>query len=167
MLYGPSMISFDNLKLIYDTYNRVGVNVVPVVTITDRYGFGIADNLLDVTEKWLKFQKGFIGLDHLFNVDTGTLTGKRLVEKFKCGIYGHLAEYVDQVHSIEKYKMSVVKIRFIRVNKQSKNIFAVCLHVTNDDVVILNKNLNNVVELCKAVNGKIKDILTEGLPLVC
>ena len=170
MLYGPSMISFDNLKLIYDTYSRVGVNVIPVVAITDKYGFGIADNLLDVTEKWLKSQKGFIGLDHLFNIGTGTLTEvKRLEEKFKCGIYGHLAEYAfDQAHSIEKYKMSVVeRLDSLGLINNSKNIFAGCLHVTNDDVVMLNKNNNNVVELYESSQWENKGYFSsEGLPLI-
>jgi cytosine/adenosine deaminase-related metal-dependent hydrolase len=170
MLYGPSMTNYENVKIIYETYNRVGVNVIPVVAITDKYGFGTADNLLDLTEKWIKNQKGFIGLDHLFNVGTGTLTEvKRLVDKYKCGIYGHIAEYaLDQSHSIEKYKMSVVeRLDSFDLMNNSKNIFAGCLHVTNDDVKIISKYNNNVVELYESTQWENKGYFSsEGLPLI-
>jgi cytosine/adenosine deaminase-related metal-dependent hydrolase len=170
MLSGPAIASIDNIQIIYETYKKVGVNVMPVIVITDKYGFGVAENLLDTTEAWLKSHKGLMGLDHLFNVGTGTLTEvKRLMDKFKCGIHGHLAEYAyDQSHSIDKYKLSVVeRLDALNLINNPRSMWAGCLHITNDEVDLIRENKNNVIELYESSQWENKGYFSsEGLPLI-
>lgn len=159
-----------SLQTLLKAYEKVGINCLPSIEISDKNGFSKADELIEYTDQFLQNNNGLIGIGHLFTVGTSTLNEvEKLAEKHKTGIHIHFSEIpYDQEYSLNKYSQSITeRLNRHHLLRNRKNILAHSIHLSNEEAELINESGAYICQNTESnALNKVGYFNSEGLPRI-
>lgn len=132
-----------SLQSLVKAYDKIGINCIPAIEISDKHGFAKADELIEYSDSFLQNNQGLIGLGHLFTIGTSTLNEvEKLVDKHRTGVHIHFSEIpYDQEYSLNKYGVSITdRLNRHHVLRSKKNILAHSIHLSNEEAELISES---------------------------
>lgn len=156
-----------SLEIIANAFEKVGLSHLLCYEISDRDGMHKAQDGLNETEKYLQNNQGLVGLHASFTVDTKTLLKSvDLMEKYNSGIHIHVAEdKSDQENCIKNHNKRVIeRLNNFGVLDSSKTILAHCLHIDENERILIKNSKVFVVQNCESnLNNNVGYFNSKGL----
>jgi len=156
-----------SLDIIAKAFEKVGVSHLLCYEISDRDGMKIAQQGLDETENYFKYNQGLVGLHASFTVGDETLKKAiKISDNQNSGLHIHVAEdMADQKHCQETYNKRVLN----RLNdfgglNSAKTILGHCLYLDPEEKKLIKNSPVWVVQNMESnLNNKVGYFNGKGL----